>query len=165
MFELLHLLPEDCSSHIPVNSILSAVTGLLSLVMSQWYSLLPVSPLKGHRVAMVCLEHEIPLLEAEKDSKCSFFCYLKRFSGMCVYWVYKAPFHYIFLLLCSFNRIIIVPSFIKCDRLVSVSFLEPCALRSWHTVHWSTKQIEQMFLTLCTMPHPQILSVGYTVRG
>lgn len=84
---------------------------------------------------------------------------------MCVYKVHKAHFHSIFLSLCSFNRIIIVPSFIKCDRLVSVSFFEPCALRSRRTVHWSTKQIEQMFLTLCVMPHPQILSVGHAVRG
>lgn len=66
----------------------------------------------------------------------------------------KLTCHSIFLSLCSFNRIIIVPSFIKCDRHVSVSFLELCALRSWRTVHWSTKQIEQMFLTLCAMPHP-----------
>lgn len=114
-----------------------------------------VSLLNGHTVAAVCLEHEIPLLEAGKYKKNAIYlCYLKHFSGMGVYWEYKTHIHSIFLLLCSFNRIIIVPSFIKCDRLVSASFLEPCALESWHTVHWSKIQIEQMFLTLCvTLTH------------
>lgn len=56
-----------------------------------------------------------------------FFSLSETFQGhVCVYWVYKAHFHSISLSLCSFNRIIIVPSFIKCDRLVSASFLEPC---------------------------------------
>lgn len=84
---------------------------------------------------------------------------------MCVYPVYKAPFHSIFLFPTTFRMIIIVPAFIKCDRHITASFLELCALRSWHNVHWTTKQIEQMFLTLRVMPHPQILSAGYAVSG
>lgn len=40
-----------------------------------------VSPLKGHRDAAVCVEHETPLLEAEdEDTKCSFL----SLWGMCV---------------------------------------------------------------------------------
>lgn len=62
----------------------------------------------------------------------------------------------------AFNRIIIVHSFIKCDRLVSASFLELCALESWHTVRWSKKT--DVSDTLCD-PHPPILFVGYVVRG
>ena len=77
MFELLHLLPEDSSSHIPVNSILSVVTGLLSVVMK--VSLPLVFHPSKDTVAVVCLEHEIPLLVAEKDTKLSVLCYLKQF--------------------------------------------------------------------------------------
>lgn len=160
--EPFHLLPEDRSSHIPVNSIPSAVTGLLS------QSRLPLC-FTPRRTQHFCPEHEIPLQQPENDTKKSSFCVIWTVSltCLCAERTKLLPLPHIFLLLPgSFNRIIIVPSFIKCDRLVSASFFsEPCALRSRHTVHWSTKQIEQMFLTLCVMPRPQNVSVGYAVRG
>ena len=129
MFEPLHVLPEAVSSHIPVNSI--GGDWAPHPVMSQWRCLFP---LQGHTAAAVRLEHETPLLETWEGHKTLFFVFFffffslsETFQGhVCVHWVYKAHFHSISLWLRSFNRIIIVPSFIKCDRLVSASFLEPC---------------------------------------
>lgn len=103
--------------------------------------------------ATLPLEHEIPSAHCERrrTQTAIYLPYLSRFSGTGVRRAHSFHVGCIYLSLRRFNRIIIVPSFIKCDRLVSASFVEPCALGSWHTVQWSVAQIGQMFLTLCMM--------------
>lgn len=136
--ELLHLVLRAHSSHIPVNRALAAVAE-------------PPPPQQS--AATLPLEHEIPSAHCERrrTQTAIYLRYLGRFSGMGVRRAHGLHVGCIYLSLRRFNRIIIVPSFIKCDRLVGASFVEPCALGSWHAVHWSGTQIGQMFLTLCMM--------------
>lgn len=142
MFELCPA-SQVCNSHIPVNSIPSTMTGLLSLVMGCCKCLLP--PVRTQFVPRkIFFSPEV----------------VYKKNVLCV-WSARTylPLHSVFYRSSVFGRIPIVSSFIKCDRLVSVIFLEPCAQGSWHTVHWSTTQIEQMFLTLCVILHLQNYSV------
>ena len=121
-----------CLRPFPLTSqwILSVVTGLLIL---SWASDGVCSPSKDTPRQQFVWSMKHLSSRPEKDTKRFFFLFFfffplsETFQGhVCVHWVYKAHFHSISLWLRSFNRIIIVPSFIKCDRLVSASFLEPC---------------------------------------
>lgn len=56
-----------------------------------------VSLLKGQPVAVLCLEHEIPLPGAEEDTKCYFSLLSETLQRCaCVYRVHKSHFHSIF---------------------------------------------------------------------
>lgn len=136
--ELLHLVLRAHSSHIPAKSALAAVVE---------------PPPPPQSAATLPLEHEIPSAHCERGrtQTAIYLRYLGRFSGTGVRRARGLHVGRIYRWLRRFNGIIIVPSFIKCDRLVSASFVEPCALGSWHTVHWSGTQIGQMFLTLRMM--------------
>lgn len=123
-----------------------------------------ISPLRGHTVASSLSGAWNTSTRGREGHRMLFFlCVIWNISAACVCTeCTKLPSTPFFFRSAVSTGLLLFPLISSVTDLSVFQFLEPCALRS---VHWSTKQIEQMFLTLCVMPRPQILSVGYAVRG